>query len=265
MAYAQTYGNEWINFNQDYYKIKIGKEGIYKLNYSTLNAIGFPVSSVNPKNIQLFINGQEQPILVTGEADSKFDNTDYIEFYGTYNDGKLDAPLYPNASEQPHQYMSLYSDTATYFLTVSATIAGKRVAVNNDTNYAGKTADPYFMYEQVNWYDAKKGGSFWDGYGFSAEGFHSEYTEGEGWSLTSSGGGSSITFSTPYLSSIGPNPYIEVLAHPRGNNVSAYDLDGFNNGLELSFQPSGKVIEQKRVKGLSRYLFQDVNRQHKVD
>ncbi len=137
---AQPFGNEWINFSQDYYKIKIGKEGIYKINYNTLQSIGFPLNSVDPRYIQLWINGQEQPILVNGESDLKFDATDYIEFYGTYNDGKLDAPLF-NSGEQPHQYMSLYSDTATYFLTISATRLGKRVVVNYDNNYSGKTAD----------------------------------------------------------------------------------------------------------------------------
>ena len=155
LAHAQTYGNEWINFNQEYYKIKIAKEGVYRLDYSTLQSIGFPLNSVNPRYIQLWINGKEQPIMVTGEVDNIFNNTDYIEFYGTYNNGKLDEPLFPNALEQSHQYMSLYSDTATYFLTVSPSNTGKRVILNDDKNYSGKTSDPYFMHEQVIWYNLK--------------------------------------------------------------------------------------------------------------
>ena len=184
LIFAQKYGNEWINFNHNYYKIKIGKEGIYRIDSATLQSIGFPLSSVDPKNIQLWINGEEQPILVNGENDGSFNSGDYIEFYGTYNDGKLDSSLYLNPSEQPHQYMSLYSDTATYFLTFTTSTQGKRIQVNNDKDYTGKTADPYFLYEQVIWYNNKNGGTFWDSFGFSNEEFHSEYTEGEGWSNT---------------------------------------------------------------------------------
>ncbi|MFM9945419.1 MAG: hypothetical protein ACKVQB_09335, partial [Bacteroidia bacterium] len=257
LSHAQLYGNEWINFNQDYYKIKIGKEGIYRIDYNTLQTIGFPLNSVDPNYIQLWINGQELPLIVNGESDLKFDVGDYIEFYGTYNDGKLDAPLYPNTNEQPHQYMSLYSDTATYFLTISSSSTGKRVVVNDDKDFTGKTADPYFLYEKVNWYNNKNGGQAYDGLGFASEGFHSEYTEGEGWGLQFAGSGITFSFLTPHISSLGPKPYLEVLAHTRGNNTNAYDIDGNNNGLQLSFSPSGTLISEKKIRGLNRYLFQD--------
>ncbi len=257
LLHAQLYGNEWINFNQDYYKIKIGKEGIYRIDYTTLQTIGFPLTSVNPKNIQLWINGKEQPIIVNGEADSKFDNGDYIEFYGTYNDGKLDAPLY-NTGEQPHQYMSLYSDTAIYFLTISSTL-GKRVSVNNDYNFTGKTGDPNFLYDQTIWYNNKNGGVFFDGLGFANEGFYSEYTVGEGWGYFFGGGGINAKFNTPNISNIGPKPVIEMLAITRGNNNTpgAYDIDGYNNGLQLKHIESNSIINQKRVKGLDKYFFTD--------
>jgi hypothetical protein len=252
---AQLYGNEWINYSQDYYKIKIGKEGIYKINYNTLQSVGFPVTTINPKNIQLWINGKEQPINVVGQSDNTFDNTDYIEFYGTYNDGKLDMPLYPNPSEQPHPYMSLYSDTAIYFLTVSATNVGKRVEINNDKNFTGKTGEPYFFYEQALWY--AKNGTALDGLGYSTAGFHTEYTEGEGWAAQFTGGGTKANFLTPQINLTGPKSYIEVLAHSRGDNTSSYDVDGYNNGLNLTFDASATLIESKRVVGLKRYFFQD--------
>lgn len=257
LIFAQKYGNEWINFNQDYYKIKIGKEGIYRIDSATLQSIGFPLGSVNPKNIQLWINGEEQPILVNGENDGSFNSGDYIEFYGTYNDGKLDSSLYPNPAEQPHQYMSLYSDTATYFLTYTASTQGKRIQVNNDNDYTGKTADPYFLYEQIIWYNNKNGGQSYDGLGFAAEGFHSEYTEGEGWALQFSGGGTKVTFLTPYISISGPRPFLQVLAHSRANNTSSYDANGFNNGIQITFDASGKLIEEKRVTGYNKYYFED--------
>lgn len=256
-GFAQKLGNEWINFSQDYYKIKIGKEGIYKIDYNALQSIGFPVGSVNPQYIQLWRNGEEVPVIVAGENDGVFDNADFIEFYGTYNDGSTDSALYPIASEQPHQYMSLYSDTATYFLTISATQTGKRVTIYNNTNYAGKTADAYFNYEQAIWYNNKNSGQSYDGLNFSTEGFHSEYTEGEGWALQFDGGGTKLSFLTPFLYTSGPLPYLEVLAHSRANNTTNYDIDGFNNGVQLAYDPSGTIINSKRVKGYGRYFFTD--------
>ena len=51
---AQTYGNEWINYSQFYYKIKIAQNGVYRIDSATLAAAGIPLSSINPKNFQIF-------------------------------------------------------------------------------------------------------------------------------------------------------------------------------------------------------------------
>src|SRR5690349_19795454 len=85
-AFAQV-GNEWINFSQSYFKIPVAKDGIYRLDYSTLDATGFPVGSVDPKTIQIFHRGVEQAIYVEGETDNIFDPEDFVEFYGQRNDG----------------------------------------------------------------------------------------------------------------------------------------------------------------------------------
>lgn len=69
-AFAQPYGNEWINFSQNYYKIKIAKEGVYRIDYATLALAGIPVNTINPKNLQLFNKGKEQAIFINGESDN---------------------------------------------------------------------------------------------------------------------------------------------------------------------------------------------------
>ena len=68
---AQQYGNEWINYGQKHYKISIPSTGLYRINYNTLINSGIPVSSINPKNFQLFIKGQEQYININDESDYK--------------------------------------------------------------------------------------------------------------------------------------------------------------------------------------------------
>jgi uncharacterized protein YktA (UPF0223 family) len=59
-ANSQTYGNEWINYNQDYYDFKIVQDGIYQLDYSTLVNAGIPVNSFQSENIQIFGREKEK-------------------------------------------------------------------------------------------------------------------------------------------------------------------------------------------------------------
>ncbi|HKZ38730.1 MAG TPA: C25 family cysteine peptidase, partial [Chryseolinea sp.] len=141
-------GNEWINFNQDYYKIPVAKEGIYKLTYNDLQGAGFPVGGIDPKNIQLFHRGIEQNIFVEGETDSQFDPSDFIEFYGQRNDGTLDGELYKPATSQPHKFYNLYSDTTSYFLTVGSS-SGKRISTFYETNANNLPVEPYHIAENL--------------------------------------------------------------------------------------------------------------------
>ncbi len=132
------YANSWINFNQQYYKVSVSKEGIYTLTYSDLQSANFPVNSVDPRLIKLYHRGTEQAIFVQGEADAVFNATDFIEFYGQKNDGTLDKNLYKPSSLQPHSFYNLYSDTTAYFLTYSLIPpAGKRMASFDETNVTG--------------------------------------------------------------------------------------------------------------------------------
>jgi hypothetical protein len=117
VAAQAQYANDWINFNQTYFKIPVSKDGVYKLTYSDLLNAGFPVNAVDPRFIQLYHRGKEQAIYVKGQADAVFNSTDFIQFYGKKNDGTLDSLLYRPASSQPHKYYNLYSDTTAYFLT----------------------------------------------------------------------------------------------------------------------------------------------------
>ncbi len=143
----QVYGNEWIKYNQTYYKIKVITTGIYRLDYNYLNSLG--LAGVNPRDFQLYRRGQEVPIYVSGESDGKLDAQDYIEFFGERNDGALDRKQYKNPAYQVHQLSSMYTDTATYFLTFSST-GGKRMReVNPVVN--GKTPEPYHLQKSYYW------------------------------------------------------------------------------------------------------------------
>ena len=114
---AQPYGNEWINYDQRYYKFGIAADGVYRITFNDLANAGIPVSGIDPDNFQLFAANQQVPIYIEGAEDGFFNSTDYIEFLGFKNDGSLETELYDNPDDQPNPYYSLFNDTLHYFIT----------------------------------------------------------------------------------------------------------------------------------------------------
>jgi len=180
---AQPYGNEWINFStnqphsiQQYFKISVWRDGVYRVTLADLQAAQFP-SPFNPKQLQLFHNGKEQFIRVEGEADGVFDPTDFIEFYGIKNDGTVDTRLYKNPDWQVNKALSLFTDTAAYFLTLNANplIVNKRMVLETDVNFIGYTPLPYCIRESFSDYKVHYNTSK------IIDVADPEYDEGEGW------------------------------------------------------------------------------------
>ena len=237
VSHAQ-YGNEWINPGQTYYKTKVGSNGIYKLTYTTLLDAGLPITSINPKNIQLFRNGEEQHIFLAGEDDNSFDTSDYIEFYGQYNDGRNEKDMYLKPEDQPHQYVSLYSDTSNYYLTWSST-TGKRIEEYTNTNFTGKTADPWI------WYKAYycKPSLYYAGGPFTGISFFSEFNEGEGWFTGDAyrTGNTILPVNTPAFNSSGPAPECTFGVYGT-SDPGTYDQNGFNHKIEVTIGTT-KIFE----------------------
>jgi hypothetical protein len=148
---AQPYGNEWIDFNKSYFKIKVAEDAVYRLGYNDLVAAGFPVTTTDPRRIQLYHRGTEIAIHIEGQNDAVFDPADYIEFYGQKNDGTLDQELYQPPGAQPHTFYNLYADTAAYFLTYYLIPAnGKRMVTS--TPFTGVPQDNYHNAQGLNVY-----------------------------------------------------------------------------------------------------------------
>jgi flagellar hook assembly protein FlgD len=123
-AQSGPYGNEWIVAGQPYYKLKVWRDGIYRLDYNYLRSLN--AAGVAPTQFQLWRRGEEVAMYQGGNQ-AALDATSYLEFYGQRNDGKLDKEFYKNPADQAHQYYSFYTDTATYFITWGSR-AGKRMA-----------------------------------------------------------------------------------------------------------------------------------------
>ena len=215
------YENDWIRYNQEYYKIKIAQEGIYRIGLSTLTQAGFSAASLDPRKIQLFHNGQEVAIYLEGENDGSFDAADFIEFYGTKNDGSLDTKLYADPLSQPAIEFSIANDTSVYFLTYNPTANGLRLSLVNDNNYSSYTPSDYFIREVYKGgIDVPNWGTYF-GYNRGRNQESIEYTESEGWGAVFgnfSAGNYPITFSVPTANIYSSGPDIHVTTTVGGVN-----------------------------------------------
>ncbi|HXU38206.1 MAG TPA: G8 domain-containing protein, partial [Blastocatellia bacterium] len=62
-------------------KISVRQEGYYRVNQTDLLAAGLD-PSVDPRKLQLYVDGVQIPMIVRGESDGNFGPQDSIEFYG---------------------------------------------------------------------------------------------------------------------------------------------------------------------------------------
>lgn len=171
--YAQTFGNEWIRYDQVYYKIPVHSEGMHRISHSVLNASGFPING-DPRFFQLFYRGKQVPLFIFGEADQVFNTGDYIEFYGERNDGRIDSLLYFSSSVA-NPAVNLFSDTAYYFLTIGIQ-PGLRYQTEIDLNFSSYQTSPYYTARVEQGYrNQYVEGAFYQG--FQKQGL---YQEGEG-------------------------------------------------------------------------------------
>jgi hypothetical protein len=184
-SWSQPYRNEWISFSpgqpwssQQYFRIAVWQPGIYRVSYSELQNNGVPVSSwFQAANYQLFFKGREQFIRVIDQnSDNLFTAGDFLEFYGTANDGELDAFLYDSLPSHPNPYYSLFNDTASYFLTYNPFVNGRRMPVENDQNFNAYPAAAYAVAEQLRQFTSDYNLGIRDGNGVA----DNSYTSGEG-------------------------------------------------------------------------------------
>lgn len=189
-GFAQSYGNEWIDYESGrlYFKFKVVEEGLYRIDYTTLNfALGsispsVPISGINPNSFQVFAKGKEQYLHVAGAGDGSFDPGDYIELFCESNDGWLDNRLYEDSTTQTNPNYSLYSDTLTYFLTwdPDGVSSSYRYTVQA---YGAPAATPlqYFFLDQCYNFDPPRGGTYHEGRDLEQGKPNTLYDGGKGW------------------------------------------------------------------------------------
>jgi hypothetical protein len=253
LGHAQTYGNEWINFNAQYVKVKVRQDGIYRVDASTLASNGADLSTIDPTTLKIYYRGEEQPIFVFGEGDGVLDATDYLYFYGEKNDGDLDSLLYEDPEDQSHRYFSIYTDESAYFITWGGN-SGLRVTEYTDTDFSGLTPDSYFMHTAVKTFDDQ----WFNRTQFADLAHLSEYGVGEGWmSQNVAAGQTEFIVATPNQVIVpGNNPILEMLAFGKSDPRNPGDIvNGINHEFEVRIGPDQDLVASKQHRGYSKLFF----------
>lgn len=143
-----TVSDSWIDYNQDYLKLGVHRDAIYRLSYTALKNAGVPVASLDPKSLRMYLKGGEIPIYVqsAGTLDATFDSTDFIEFVGRKNYGDVRYREIAPSGAAYYEYLNLYSDTTIYWLTWGGG-DGKRV--DTTSSYSGSVSDTIRYYDDL--------------------------------------------------------------------------------------------------------------------
>jgi len=137
-------------------------EGIYKIDKAKLESFGFNVSTIDPRTIKIYNNSGkvlsekvttprpidlvENAILVVGEADGSFDQSDYILFYGRGSQFRdIDS-----TGKTIKRFNHPFSDKNYFFITANGG-NGKRVqsksSLNTNEDYVQTSTVAFADYE----------------------------------------------------------------------------------------------------------------------
>lgn len=137
MGRAQGHANHSVLSQGTWYRFAVTQEGVYRLDYATLQAMGIDMGTLNPAQIRLFGNPSgslpeanseprpddltEMAICVTGIDDGSFDEGDAVLFYGQE---PTRWRLNGNKYVRERNY---YSDSTYYYLCVDSGQEGLRI------------------------------------------------------------------------------------------------------------------------------------------
>lgn len=164
-----------------WYRFDVADEGIYKITKGMLASYGIDANSVDPRTIKIYNNGGkvlpeqvsaerpvdlvENSIIVVGEDDGKFDDSDYILFYGR----GINFQDYDKSSGKIKSYYNNYSNH-NYFWITSGGSKGKRVANKNSLNTSNRyvqNSTPGYLYHKVEKVNLALTGRYFYGEDFS--------------------------------------------------------------------------------------------------
>lgn len=232
---GQQYGNEWINFNQQYFQFSVVQTGIHRINYTTLynslNQQGVDLNQINHSQFQIFGREKEVSILVNDINNNNIlDQNEYIEFYAEKNDGWLDELVYDSTSHIPDRYFSLFNDTIRYYFTWNNGFNNKRTLLETDVNFSNYNSINHCWRTELVKYNSNYS------LGEQVSGISSpKYNVGEGWvgNTHSKGGSYSENLNSSNYYNLGPNAHGEI--NVLSSNSSSANLDNNNHNTKLFY------------------------------
>lgn len=231
------YGNEWIDYNQDHYKITVAQDGIYRLTYQALNSAGVFSGPTTPTGaeLKLYHMGQLVPIYVSNTG--TLGNSDYVEFYGLKNRGDLDVHLYLDANDQLNPEYSMFTDVSSYFLTWNTEPGLFFDAATNDlSNLPAPEAYCIDKEEMIFSDHLEKGRNYGSG------SWKCRYDLGEGFARLSFNNSQLLTFDLSDRSAAGPNATISTrIFSETGNHAINVEL---NDNLVVADNYSSWAVRQ---------------------
>lgn len=179
-AFGQNYVSQSVLSQHTWHKMAIAEEGIYKLDYATLEAMGIDMGTLNPNEIRIFGNVAgalpeknadehyddltEMAVYVSGAEDGRFDADDYVLFYGQ------DPTCWKVAGSVDLKYDRVrnpYSDSTYYYFCADSGVEGLRIAsqpsvdIESATNVISEFPD--FAYHEAELMSPFSSGRTWYG------------------------------------------------------------------------------------------------------
>jgi len=142
---GKLYAANSVLASGDWYKVKIYRDGIYKLSGADFQTMGFSISKLDINKVRVYGNGggmlpeanniarpddlKENPIKIYDiNGNGLFDANDYILFYGK---GPQSWYYQPALNRFVHR-KNIYDDYSYYFITIRDGI-GKRIKIDTNT------------------------------------------------------------------------------------------------------------------------------------
>jgi len=181
-----------LDFQKPWYKITVEEDGLYKISRSALASAGIDVSSIDPRTIKIYNNGGrplnvlttaqennpdgpvENAILVMGEEDGVFNESDYILFYGK----KLGGWFAGGPQGDFRYVLHPYDTHNNYWLTFDG-IAGRRMDQESVSQGSAALTESHFIQRmrfEDDQYNLLASGNDWYGHRFYGVAANASFT-----------------------------------------------------------------------------------------
>ena len=186
IGWAQGNTYQSVLSNHTWYRLSVTREGVYQLDYATLQAMGIDMDNLNPSQIRLFGNPSrilpeknsearpddltEMSLYIMGTEDGSFDEGDLVLFYGQEPTRWILIDANNKTYKRERNY---YSDSTYYYLCVDSGIDGLRIGEQASLPVEGVTTVisdfPDFFWHEEELFSPFNLGQNWFGEGVSSE------------------------------------------------------------------------------------------------